>query len=173
MSTPRLRSRTFAWSDPAEVASSARRTSGLEFLRSIAGRDRPQAAPVAECMGFSLLEAGEGRAVFELVPDEFHYNPIGVVHGGVLATLLDSAAGASVHSTLAVGEAYTSLEIKVSFIRAVTEATGPVRAEGRVIARGSRVATVEAQLVDGGGKLLAHATSTCLILAANSVRKDG
>src|SRR5262245_48178078 len=117
------RQRTFTWPDPTAVAAQAREGSGLEFLQAIAGRGRPQAAPVAECLGFELVEAEHGRVVFELTPAEYHYNPIGSVHGGVLATLCDSAAGAAVHSTLRAGEGYASLEIKVSFLRPVTVAS--------------------------------------------------
>ena len=157
-------SRTFTWTPPDEVAARARQTDGLTFLRSICGADRAQAAPVAQCLDFQLVEVEHGRVVFALVPAGFHFNPIGTVHGGVLATLCDSAAGASVHSTLAAGEAYTSLEIKVSFLRAVTVATGPVRCEGTVLTRGGRVATAQAHLRDAAGALYAHATSTCLIL---------
>ena len=166
------RTRTFEWADPRGVALQARGQDGLAFLRAIAGRGRVQAAPVAQCLAFELVEAAEGRAVFELTPSEFHYNPIGSVHGGVVATLCDSATGAAVHSTLQAGEAYTTLEIKVSFLRAVTADTGPVRCEGSVIARGARVATAEARLTDSGGKVYAHATSTCLILR-NEVPKSG
>jgi uncharacterized protein (TIGR00369 family) len=158
------RTRSFSWSDPREIAAQARRLPGAEFLRSIAGRGRPQAAPVAECLGFELTLAEPGRVVFELEPAEFHYNPIGSVHGGVLATLCDSAAGAAVHSTLAEGEGYTTLELKVSFLRPVSADSGRVRCEGTVISRGGRVATSEARLTDAAGKLCAHATSTCLIL---------
>jgi len=166
------RSRTFQWRDPREVSAEGRRQSGVDFLRSIMGRGIPQAAPVAECLGFELVDGDAGRVVFELLPAEFHYNPIGTVHGGVLATLCDSAAGAAVHSTLRVGEAYTTLEIKVNFIRPVTVETGRVRCEGKVISRGNRIATSEAHLTDEAGKLYAHATSTCLILAAEPGRKE-
>jgi uncharacterized protein (TIGR00369 family) len=161
------RTRAFAWTDPTAIAERARRQGGLEFLRSIAGRDVAQAAPVAECLGFQLVEVEEGRVVFELAPAEWHYNPLGTVHGGVIATLCDSAAGAAVHSTLPMGCMYTTLEIKVAFLRALTSSRGGpdrVRCEGLVLARGRRVSTAEARLVDASGKLYAHATSTCLVL---------
>jgi len=159
-------SRSFDYADPTDTLARAKAANGLDFLRSIAGRDRLQAAPVAECLSFQLVEVDRGRVVFELVPQPFHYNPIGSVHGGVLATLCDSAAGAAVHSTLELGEAYTSLEIKVSFLRGVTVESGLLRCEGTVISRGSRVAVSEAKLTDAAGKLVAHATSTCLVMAA-------
>ena len=121
-------------------------------------------APIAELVGFDLVELGEGRASFELDPGERHYNPLGTVHGGIAATLLDSAMGVAVHTTLGEGETYTTLELKVNFVRAITQDTGPVVATGSVIHRGGRVATAEARLTDRDGRLLAHGTSTCLIM---------
>jgi uncharacterized protein (TIGR00369 family) len=120
-------------------------------------------APIAELVGMELVELGEGRATFALDPAERHYNPLGTVHGGIAATLLDSAMGCAVHTTLSDGERYTTLELKVNFVRAITEATGRVVASGSVIHRGGRIATAEARLADGDGRLLAHGTSTCLI----------
>jgi uncharacterized protein (TIGR00369 family) len=121
-------------------------------------------APIAELVGMDLVELGDGRATFALDPAERHYNPLGTVHGGIAATLLDSAMGCAVHTTLNDGERYTTLELKVNFVRAITEATGRVVAEGSVIHRGGRVATAEARLTDEDGRLLAHGTSTCLML---------
>jgi len=121
-------------------------------------------APIAELVGFDLVELGEGRASFELDPGERHYNPLGTVHGGIAATLLDSAMGVAVHTTLGEGQTYTTLELKVNYVRAITEETGPVVATGSVIHRGGRVATAEARLTDRDGRLLAHGTSTCLIM---------
>jgi uncharacterized protein (TIGR00369 family) len=136
---------------------------GLEAMHAIRAGDAP-APPIAELVGFDLVEVGEGRAVFELDPAERHYNPLGTVHGGIAATLLDSAMGCAVHTTLGEDEAYTTLELKVNYVRAITEATGRIVAAGSVIHRGGRVATAEARLTDEGGRLLAHATSTCLIM---------
>jgi uncharacterized protein (TIGR00369 family) len=121
-------------------------------------------APIAELVGFDLVDVGEGHASFELDPAERHYNPLGTVHGGIAATLLDSAMGVAVHTTLNEGETYTTLELKVNYVRAITEATGRIVASGSVIHRGGRVATAEARLTDGEGRLLAHGTSTCLIM---------
>jgi uncharacterized protein (TIGR00369 family) len=135
---------------------------GLEYLRSL---DAESSAPIATTLGFSLVLVEEGRVAFELTPTRAHENPMGTLHGGVMATLLDSAAGASVHSKLPAGAAYTTLEIKVIFHRAATAATGRLRAEGRVISFGSRVAAAEASLRDAEGTLYASATSTCLILS--------
>lgn len=160
--------RSFDYPDHRDTLARAHASGGLAFLRSIAGADRIQAAPVAQCLDFQLVEVDPGRVVFELTPQAFHYNPIGSVHGGVLATLCDSAAGAAVHSTLEAGETYTSLEIKVSFLRGVTVDSGRLRCEGTVMTRGSRIATSEAKLVDASGKLVAHATSTCLVMSAKT-----
>jgi uncharacterized protein (TIGR00369 family) len=111
-----------------------------------------------------FVEVEEGRAIFEGEPTEYHYNPIGVVHGGLAATLLDSAMGCAVHSMLPVGVGYTTLEIKVNYLRALTSETGTVRAEGRVIKVGGRVAVAEGRITDAAGNLYAHSTTTCLIL---------
>src|SRR5436305_4613512 len=109
--------------------------------------------PIAVTMGFTILEVDFGRAVFGAVPAEFHYNPIGVVHGGLAATLLDSAMGCAVHSTLPIGVGYTTLEIKVNYLRALTSATGMIRAEGRLIKVGGRVAIAEGRITDTAGAL--------------------
>ncbi len=137
--------------------------SGLDFLRSIVSKASPP-APIQDTLGFQLVEVDPGRVVFELEPAPFHYNPIGTVHGGVLATLCDSAASAAVHSKLPVGVGYTTLEIKVSFLRAVTVATGRLRCEGTVLSEGSRVMTSQARLLDADGRACGHATATCLLL---------
>jgi uncharacterized protein (TIGR00369 family) len=121
-------------------------------------------APVAELVGFDLIELGEGQASFRMDPAERHYNPLGTVHGGIAAMLLDSAMGVAVHTALDEGQTYTTLELKVNYVRAMTQDTGPVVATGSVIHRGGRVATAEARLTDAGGHLLAHGTSTCLIM---------
>jgi len=138
--------------------------SGLEFL--IAMREgRIPAPPMAVLMGFELDAVEHGRAVFAVTPEEFHYNPIGVVHGGLAATLIDSATGCAVHSTLERGVAYTSLEVKVNFARPITRETGRVVCEGTVVHRGRTIATAEARLTaEATGKLLAHGTATCLLM---------
>jgi uncharacterized protein (TIGR00369 family) len=154
---------TVTWRDPTELAAHARESTGVDFLKAIVAGELPK-APIQELLGFSLDEAEEGRVVFSLEPGEQHYNPIGSVHGGVAATLLDSAMGAAVHSTLPQGSGYTTLEVKFNLVRAITADTGRVIAEGNVIHAGKTVATVEASLRSAAdGKLLAHGTSTCLI----------
>jgi uncharacterized protein (TIGR00369 family) len=136
--------------------------SGLEFLRGIIDGRHP-APPIAETLGFHLTDVEAGRAAFVATPARKHYNPIGSVHGGFAATLLDSCMGCAVHSTLDAGQGYTTLEFKVSLTRGMTDQTGPVRAEGRIIASGRRTATAEGRLTDATGRLLAHATTTCLL----------
>ena len=137
---------------------------GLEFLRGFAEGRLPR-PPIASTLGMEAAEFDAGRAVFTCEPAEFHYNPIGVVHGGLAATLLDSAMSCAVHTTLAAGERYTTLELKVNFVRAVTAATGRIRAEGKVVHRGGTIATAEGRLVaERDGKLLAHGVTTCLIM---------
>lgn len=135
---------------------------GLDFLREVQA-GRLAAAPVGRTLDFALDEVEHGRAVFSLVPGEEHYNPIGSMHGGVFATLLDSAAGCAVQSTLPQGMAYTSLDLTVKFLRPVTVDTGRVRAVGTVVSGGRRTALAQAQLVDATDRLLAHATSSCLL----------
>jgi uncharacterized protein (TIGR00369 family) len=158
------RSRTFTWEDPIATSDAGSKMSGLEFVKAIfEGRLPPP--PIAATMDFTGTEAEEGRAVFVGEPREFLYNPIGVVHGGFAMTILDSAMGCAVHTTLAAGERYTSLETKVNFVRPITADTGPVRCEGAIVHRGGRVATAEGKLIaQNTGKLLAHGTSTCLII---------
>jgi uncharacterized protein (TIGR00369 family) len=157
------RERTIAWDDPMAAAAQGRGLSGLEHLQAIAAGEIPP-APIAMLLGFELDEVAEGRAVFAVTPREYHYNPIGVVHGGLAATLLDSAMGCAVHTTLPAGTAYTTLEVKVNFARAVTGDTGRIVCEGTVIHRGRTIATAEGRLTAADtGKLLAHGTTTCLL----------
>jgi uncharacterized protein (TIGR00369 family) len=136
--------------------------SGLEFMQGILERRYP-APPICAALKFELVEVGHGRTVYGGVPEFAFFNPIGSVHGGYAATLLDSCMGCAVHTTLPAGKAYTTLEFKINFVRAMSEKTGRVRAEGRVIHPGNRASTVEGNLYDSRGKLLAHATSTCMI----------
>ena len=138
---------------------------GLAFLRGIIAGTQPN-PPMSETLGFHLAEVEPGRAVFTCVPEFRHYNPIGTVHGGLAATLLDSALGCAIFSTLKKGETWTTLELKLNFVRAMTKDTGLVRAEGRVIHRGRTVATSEGDLKDASGRLYAHATTTCMIFPA-------
>ena len=140
---------------------------GLAFLKAMIAGKLPQ-APMCATLGFHLAEVEEGRAVFEGVPEYQHYNPISTVHGGFHATLLDSALGCAIFSTLAKGEAWATLELKINFVRPIGKHTGKVRAEGRIIHRGRSVATSEGDLRDGTGKLYAHASTTCMIFPAKA-----
>lgn len=160
MSNPRTR--TITWEDPHALAKSAVGLSGLEYLKKIVAGELPP-PPIGVLMNFRISELSEGHAVFVVEPAEYHYNPIGVVHGGVAATLLDSAMGCAVHSTLPAGATYTTLEIKVNYIRAISAETGLVRCEANIIHTGGRTATAEGKIVDSQGKLYAHGTTTCII----------
>jgi uncharacterized protein (TIGR00369 family) len=140
---------------------------GLEMMRAVASGELP-AAPIGALMGFKPVEVEEGRAVFAAVPEERHYNPLGTVHGGLAATLLDSAMGCAVHTTLPEDVGYTTLELKVNYTRPITADTGRIVCEGVVLHRGGRVATAEGRLTaEADGKLLAHGTTTCLIFSPN------
>lgn len=156
------RTRTISWEDPRALAEAGRRLLGLEYLQKIVAGELPR-PPIAALMNFNITELSEGRAVFTVEPAEYHYNPIGVVHGGLASTLLDSAMGCAVHSTLPVGAGYTTLEIKVNYIRPMTAETGRVRCEAKVIHVGGRTATAEGRIEDERGKLYAHGTTTCII----------
>lgn len=161
---PAERTRTITWDDPFTIPRAAVGKTGLEILTELfEGRLPPP--PIAMTMGFIGVEVAEGRAVFEGDAAEYLYNPIGVVHGGFAMTLLDSAMGCAIHSTLGVGELYTTLEVKVNFIRPMNIDTGRVRCEGTVIHRGGRIATAEGKVIAiESGKLLAHGTTTCLVM---------
>ncbi|MEP6706571.1 MAG: PaaI family thioesterase [Pyrinomonadaceae bacterium] len=156
------RTRTISWEDPRALSEAGKDLSGLEYLQKIVAGELPR-PPIGALMNFEITELSEGRAVFTVEPAEYHYNPIGVVHGGLAATLLDSAMGCAVHSTLPAGGGYTTLEIKVNYIRPMTAETGRVRCEAKLIHLGGRTATAEGRVVDESGKLYAHATTTCMI----------
>ena len=141
-----------------------RSQSGLEFLRAMIAGELP-AAPIGGTLGFRLVEVEPGRAVFEGEPGPNLLNPLGAVHGGFALSLIDSATGCSVHTELEAGVGYTTVETKVNFVRPITAGTGRIRCEGRVLSRGRTIATAEARLTSADGKLLAHGTSTLIILA--------
>jgi uncharacterized protein (TIGR00369 family) len=163
------RTRTYEWDDPAVTAAAVGHASGLDFLRDVQAGRLP-APPLAATLDFTLDEVEHGRAVFSLTPGEEHYNPIGSVHGGVYATLLDSAAGCAVQSTLPPDLGYTSLDLTVKFLRRITVDTGPVRAIGTVVSSGRRTALAQATLVDAQDRLLAHATSSCMLFPVPAAR---
>jgi uncharacterized protein (TIGR00369 family) len=137
--------------------------SGLEVMQLIVEGELPPPG-IAVLLGMSVVEVSDGSATFELSPDERMMNPIGSIHGGIAATILDSCMGCAVHTTLAPGQAYTTAQLNVHYLRAMQPGMGPVRATGTVIHRGRRQSTAEGRLYDGNGKLIAHATTACLIL---------
>jgi len=143
---------------PAQIAG----RSGLEIFQALLAGEIPP-PPMAATLDFTLLRVESGFAVFQGRPGVSHYNPMGTVHGGWFATLLDSAMGCAVHTTLPAGKAYTTLEMKLNLVRALTDAVPLVRAEGRLVHGGRQVATAEARLVGPDGKLYAHASTTCLV----------
>jgi uncharacterized protein (TIGR00369 family) len=162
-STMPERTRTFSWDDPLIGARVAPTLSGLEYLHAMRRGELP-APPIMLLLNIGFQSAEEGRVIFSVEPAEFHYNPIGMVHGGLASTLCDSAMGCAIQSTLPAGVGYTTLELKVNFVRPLTIATGPVLCEGTVINVGGRVGTAEARVTDRAGKLYAHSTTTCLIM---------
>lgn len=157
------RSRTITWTDPAALASAVRELSGLELFAKVIAGELPSPS-IAATVGFRLVEAEEGKAVFEGGWGEHLLNPAGGLHGGWYGMVLDSAMGCAVHSTLPAGSGYTTLEYKVNITRGVTAETGLLRAEGWVVHRGRRTATAEGRVVDAAGKVYAHGSETCLIL---------
>ena len=160
----RLRTRSFSWQDPLEMAEAGRALSGLEFIRAAMEGTRPR-PPIAELMDFTIVAADAGRVVFAMEPAEWMYNPIGSVHGGVAATLLDSCMGCAIHTTLDAGVGYTTTDLQVRYVRAMSDATGRVLAEGRVVHAGKRTATAEGRLfVESDERLIAHASTGCVIL---------
>src|SRR5579862_3506223 len=160
---PQLRERTFSWSDPAAIAVAGAGLSGAEFFAAIGAGTIPP-PPVMRALDFDGVSFGEGRAAFRLTPQEFHYNPLGSVHGGVIATMVDSACGCAVHTMLPAGVFYTSLDLSVKFLRPVTIRTGPITAEGTVVHLGRRTALAEARITDEAGKVYVTATSSCLLI---------
>lgn len=156
------RTRTIVWDDPLIGANAGRTMRGIDYLQGMIDGSIP-GPPIMHTLGFRLAEIGEGRATFVSEPAEYHYNPIGSVHGGLAATLLDSALGCAIHTTLPAGVGYTTLELHVNFIRPLTAATGQVLCHGEVIHSGRTMATAQGQLMDAAGKLYAHGTATCMI----------
>ncbi len=148
-------------------ADTLKNISGLEFLQRMIRGEIP-VPPITHTLDFYLIEAESGRAVFQGRPSRAHYNPIATVHGGYHATLLDSAMACAVQTLCEAGRAYTTLEFKIHCVRALTEASGPVRAEGKVVSSGRRMATAEGRLFDSEGRLYSHGTTTCLLFDLQS-----
>lgn len=142
---------------------------GIETLQAMLAGELPY-PPMAQTLGFSLIAVAPGRAVFQGTPRLEHYNPLGTVHGGWYATLLDSALGCAVHTLMAAGWGYTTAELGVHIVRAATASTGPLRAIGSVVHSGRQLATAEARIVDPAGKVYAHGTTSCLVFEARPLR---
>jgi uncharacterized protein (TIGR00369 family) len=157
------RTRTVSWIDPEVSRLQLQRLDGFERLAAIKRGDASP-PPAAALLGLSLDELECGRTVFSIVPDELHENPMGTMHGGIVATLVDTAMGCAVASTLDADASFTTLELSTNFVRAITRTTGRVSAEGRVVHSGGRIVTTEARVYDDAGNLYAHAKSTCMIL---------
>lgn len=156
------REATVRWEDPAEGLSQLPHLDGLGFLRRMVAGDVPQ-APIAAHVAMELISADPGTVTFRCHPDESHYNPIGMVHGGLVSTLLDSALGCAAHTTLPAGTGYTSIEYKVNYLRPVTADSGPMLCTGTVIKPGHRVVFAEAGVTDAAGKVVATASGSLLV----------
>ena len=149
----------------AGIAKARRALAGLDFFRRMIAGDVPR-PPMTTLLNFTLLEADEGHVVFGAVPTRSHYNGMGVVHGGLVAALLDSALGCAINTLAAPGRVFTTLEIKINYTRPLTDAVGPLRCEARTIHVGTRVGTAEGRVVDASGRLYAHGTTTCILVGA-------
>jgi len=156
------RTRTVTWQDPRRVAEVAPQMSGIELLRAIGNGDLSP-PPMALLVGLTPVLAEEGRVIFAMTPAEFHYNTMDVVHGGAIATLVDTALGCAVMSKMPAGVSYTTVELHLNFVRPVTTATGRLSCEALVLHSGKRMATAEAKVLDDAGRLYAHATTTCFV----------
>ncbi|MGF9648234.1 PaaI family thioesterase [Pseudarthrobacter oxydans] len=161
------RAETFRWTDPRVGLAHLPRMSGLEFLSGMRDGTIPR-PPMAALMNLALVAVESGRVEFECRPAEAHYNPLGVVHGGLACTLLDTVVGCAAHSTLAAGFGYTSIDLSVSYLRPITAHHGTLRAEGAVVKQGQRVIFAEGRILGPAGELLATATSSLLVIAAGA-----
>ncbi|MEO7999078.1 MAG: PaaI family thioesterase [Gemmatimonadaceae bacterium] len=161
-STAPVREKTIRWADPIETAKALRGRNGMEALRAMQSGEVPP-PPIMNLFGFTPGEFEPGKVSFKLVPDESHFNLLGMVHGGTIATLLDTVMGCAVHSLIPAGRAYTTLNLGVNYIRAVTIASGQLTAEATIVHAGRTTAIAQARLVDVAGKLYATGDSTCLI----------
>jgi uncharacterized protein (TIGR00369 family) len=157
------RTRTYSWEDPLALRDELASRSGLELMQLMAAGELPP-PPIAKTLGFRLVEAAPGHAVFECEPAEYHYNPIGVVHAGLAMTLMDSAMGLAFVTTLEAPRPWTTLEVKANFTRALTVDTGTIQCTGSIVHPGRRVVTTEARIEDPQRRLCAHGTSTILML---------
>lgn len=164
------RTRHIAWDDPMIGVEAAQTMSGFDYLKAITDGSLPP-PPIATLMNMDLTEVEEGRVIFTVEPAEYHYNPVGAVHGGLAATLVDSAMTCAIYSVAPIGMNYTTIELHVNYIRPITVDTGHLRCIGEVIHFGRRVATAEAKIFDINDKLYAHATTTCLAVQLNQINR--
>lgn len=163
MTTEPDRTRTFSWEDPAPPLAASRGMDGLAYLRALIAEELPP-PPIARLLDFTMVSADPGEAVFECEPREYHYNVLGMVHGGVACTILDTVVGCAAHTTLPAGVGYTSIDLNVSYLRPILATSGLLRARGRVVKGGSRVIFAEGVLEDAAGNPLATATSSLLVI---------
>ncbi len=147
---------------PPDRTETRRIMSGLEYMRKMMTGELPPSGMV-QLLGLKLVEVSEGRAVFTIQPDERHYNGLGIAHGGLAATLLDSALGCAINAMMPAGKIFTTLEMKINYVRPITRERGELRCEANVIHVGGRVATAEGRITDEDGKLYAHGTATCML----------
>jgi len=157
------RTRTYSWGDAKSAAAAARAMSGKDYLTAVMNGTLP-AGPIMDTLGFRLVEVGDGRAVFVCDPGEFLYNAIGSVHGGLAATLIDSAASCAVHTQLPAGTGYTTINLAVDYIKGIGDSAGELRCTGRVVRAGGRIGVADAELIGPDGTLYARGSATCLIL---------
>ena len=148
--------------EASSKAQDRRKLTGLEYMQQVMTGEVPPSG-MGQLMNFNLVEVSEGHAVFTIQPDERHYNGLGIAHGGLAATLLDSATGCAINTMMPAGKVFTTLEMKVNYVRPMTRETGVVRCEANVIHAGGRTATAEGRIVDRDGKLYAHGTATCML----------
>lgn len=163
MTTPTPRTRTVDWEDPGPPLAASRELDGLSYLRALIAQELPP-PPISRLMNFWMVSAEPGEVLFECEPGEYHYNPLGIVHGGLACTLLDTVVGCAAQTTLPAGVGYTSIDLSVSYLRPILATTGLLRARGRVVKPGSRVIFAEGVLEDAAGTALATATSSLLVL---------
>ncbi|MBI3650953.1 MAG: PaaI family thioesterase [Acidobacteria bacterium] len=157
------RTRTISWQDPMTTAIASAELSGMECLQKMMSGELPP-PPIMILMNGKFAKVSEGRVVFVAEPSEYHFNPLGSVHGGFAATLLDTAMACSIHSCLSAGISYATLEIKINYVRPLTDKTGPVHCEGTAVHIGGKIATAEGRIIDRDGNLYAHGTTTCLLM---------
>ncbi len=158
------REATITWDDPAQGLAHLPGLDGIDYLKKMMVGDLP-GAPIASHFGMELIDVAHGSVTFRAHPDESHYNPIGAVHGGFVCTLLDSALGCAAHTTLPAGTGYTSIEVKINYLRPVTKESGPLTCTGTVTKEGRRVVFAEGEVADAAGRIVATASGSLLVFS--------